>query len=182
MASFRGVDREKRGRGSPGLPSPSAVPFFLFGALLSRRFARAIAGGELDFLRDRILRVVLQPPGFAFDVTLREGQLRVAAPGGHAGGKCQHRGQRRGERWDLWITGGMRDFLRLATRLEDADTLFFQRRLKMEGDTELGLYLKNFLDAQEEAEQALTRFAEDKLRGAVMLLERFENGTRLSRR
>ena len=98
----------------------------------------------------------------------------MAAPGGHAGGNR--------ERWDLRITGRARDFLRLATRLEDADTLFFQRRLKMEGDTELGLYLKNFLDAQEEAEQALARFAEDKLRGAVMLLERLENGTRLSRR
>ncbi len=27
--------------------------------------------------------------------------------------------------------------------------LFFQRRLRMAGDTELGLYLKNFLDAFE---------------------------------
>jgi predicted lipid carrier protein YhbT len=37
----------------------------------------------------------------------------------------------------------------LAARREDADTLFFQRRLRMSGDTELGLYLKNFLDAFE---------------------------------
>ena len=30
---------------------------------------------------------------------------------------------------------------------EDADTLFFERRLVMEGDTEFGLLLKNTLDA-----------------------------------
>ena len=32
-------------------------------------------------------------------------------------------------------------------RLEDPDTLFFSRRLVIEGDTELGLALKNALDA-----------------------------------
>ncbi len=38
------------------------------------------------------------------------------------------------------------DFLRLALRLEDPDTLFFNRRLLIEGDTDLGLQLKNRLD------------------------------------
>lgn len=38
-------------------------------------------------------------------------------------------------------------FWRLAKGLEDADTLFFERKLVMEGDTELGLLLKNTLDA-----------------------------------
>jgi predicted lipid carrier protein YhbT len=35
----------------------------------------------------------------------------------------------------------------LARRLEDPDTLFFSLRLSMEGDTELGLLVKNTLDA-----------------------------------
>jgi O2-independent ubiquinone biosynthesis accessory factor UbiT len=39
------------------------------------------------------------------------------------------------------------DFYRLARRLEDPDTLFFARRLAIEGDTELGLLVKNALDA-----------------------------------
>jgi predicted lipid carrier protein YhbT len=39
--------------------------------------------------------------------------------------------------------------LLLATRKEDADTLFFRRQLKTSGDTELGLYVKNFLDGLE---------------------------------
>jgi predicted lipid carrier protein YhbT len=39
------------------------------------------------------------------------------------------------------------DYYRLARRLEDPDTLFFSRRLAIEGDTELGLLVKNSLDA-----------------------------------
>jgi O2-independent ubiquinone biosynthesis accessory factor UbiT len=39
------------------------------------------------------------------------------------------------------------DYYRLARRLEDPDTLFFSRRLAIEGDTELGLLVKNALDA-----------------------------------
>lgn len=48
---------------------------------------------------------------------------------------------------DLTITATAEDFLALALRREDPDTLFFSRRLVMEGDTELGLLLKNTLDA-----------------------------------
>jgi hypothetical protein len=36
-----------------------------------------------------------------------------------------------------------------ATRKEDPDSLFFNRRLSLEGDTELGLVVKNTLDALE---------------------------------
>lgn len=50
---------------------------------------------------------------------------------------------------DLTISADARDFLLLGLRLEDADTLFFNRRLTLEGDTELGLFVKNTLDALE---------------------------------
>ena len=50
---------------------------------------------------------------------------------------------------DLTISASARDFLALARREEDPDTLFFSRRLSMEGDTELGLMVKNTLDALE---------------------------------
>ncbi len=48
---------------------------------------------------------------------------------------------------DLMISAKARDFLALALREEDPDTLFFNRRLVMEGDTDLGLLVKNTLDA-----------------------------------
>lgn len=50
---------------------------------------------------------------------------------------------------DLAIRASAYDFLLLARRQEDPDTLFFSRRLVMEGDTELGLLVKNTLDAME---------------------------------
>jgi len=50
---------------------------------------------------------------------------------------------------DLAISASGPDFLRMARREADPDTLFFGRRLAMEGDTELGLVVKNTLDALE---------------------------------
>ena len=46
----------------------------------------------------------------------------------------------------------------LALRREDPDTLFFTRRLVMTGDTELGLVVKNALDAIDWPRLALPRF------------------------
>jgi predicted lipid carrier protein YhbT len=41
------------------------------------------------------------------------------------------------------------DFFQMASGMEDADTLFFKRKLKIEGDTELGVAVKYWLDASE---------------------------------
>lgn len=58
---------------------------------------------------------------------------------------------------DLVISATARDFLALVLREEDPDTLFFSRRLLMEGDTDLGLLVKNTLDAVELPRLALPR-------------------------
>jgi len=47
---------------------------------------------------------------------------------------------------DLTLSARSRDFIALLMREEDPDTLFFDRRLLMEGDTDLGLLVKNPLD------------------------------------
>lgn len=69
---------------------------------------------------------------------------------------------------DLAISASAYDFYLLAMRKEDPDTLFFNRRLLVEGDTELGLVAKNALDAIElpipdlqqwQPRQVLARFA-----------------------
>ena len=50
---------------------------------------------------------------------------------------------------DLAFRANLSAFLQLAARQEDPDTLFFNRTLSIEGDTELGLIVKNMLDAIE---------------------------------
>ena len=45
------------------------------------------------------------------------------------------------------FTATARDLVRLVLRLEDPDPLFFYRRLRIEGDTNLGPRVKNMLDA-----------------------------------
>jgi predicted lipid carrier protein YhbT len=50
---------------------------------------------------------------------------------------------------DLKFRANLCAFLQIVTRQEDPDTLFFNRTLDIEGDTELGLIVKNMLDAVE---------------------------------
>ncbi len=70
---------------------------------------------------------------------------------------------------EVTIRAAAWNYYRLARRLEDPDTLFFSRSLVMEGDTELGLLVKNSLDAIDwsrlpgplgQAVERLRRFAE----------------------
>lgn len=50
---------------------------------------------------------------------------------------------------DMVISASAYDFYLLSRREEDPDTLFFSRRLVIAGDTELGLLLKNTIDAMD---------------------------------
>ncbi|MBL8418466.1 MAG: SCP2 sterol-binding domain-containing protein [Dechloromonas sp.] len=50
---------------------------------------------------------------------------------------------------DLAFAANLSAYLQLLTRQEDPDTLFFNRELEITGDTELGLIVKNMLDAVE---------------------------------
>lgn len=60
---------------------------------------------------------------------------------------------------DLTISAKSRDFIALLAREEDPDTLFFSRRLLTEGDTDLGLLVKNTLDGIELPRFDPARFA-----------------------
>jgi len=53
------------------------------------------------------------------------------------------------ESGDVTISGSLKGFLQLACRQQDPDTLFFQRILNIEGETETGVYIKNILDSLE---------------------------------
>ncbi|MDQ9171212.1 SCP2 sterol-binding domain-containing protein [Oxalobacteraceae bacterium R-40] len=85
-------------------------------------------------------------------VSLRNKKIRINATDAHIAFDFIWDGNRfaacnRQAHPDLTISASAYDFLRLAKRQEDPDTLFFSRRLLMEGDTELALAVKNSLDA-----------------------------------
>jgi predicted lipid carrier protein YhbT len=97
-------------------------------------------------LTGRLLRFTVSDAKVSFDVVWTRNGFVPAWSGGEP---------------DLEIAASLQDFYLLAQRREDPDTLFFSRRLVMEGDTELGLLLKNTLDAMDlnpyELAQALPR-------------------------
>jgi predicted lipid carrier protein YhbT len=82
--------------------------------------------------------------GRRFCVTVKDMGLRLHFSVGPAGFHAEGDGAA-----DVTFTASAQDFARLALRLEDPDTLFFNRRLLIEGDTDLGLTVKNLLDAVE---------------------------------
>ena len=59
---------------------------------------------------------------------------------------------------DLRLSANLADFARKMLREEDPDTLFFNRKLIIEGDTELGLIVKNLLDSVDWSTTPLQRF------------------------
>ncbi|OOZ41156.1 hypothetical protein BOW52_05010 [Solemya elarraichensis gill symbiont] len=126
---------------------------------LNKLFADAIAEEELDFLDDNVFQVRVDGIPMAFDLTLKDDRLKLSPVS---------------DRWDLRITGSAYDFMLLAARREDADTLFFQRRITTEGDTELGLYLKNFLDSLDLSDLPFSKLLEQGLQGAISMHDRLE--------
>lgn len=110
---------------------PTKVHSQLLVLFLNRMLSTSLKEGELDFLRNKKLNIEVKDAHINYSISLSNGQLHAVPLA-----DCS----------DLMIRANMYDFLMLAARKEDPDTLVFQRRLVMQGDTELGLELKNFLD------------------------------------
>lgn len=106
----------------------------LFVAALNLALARKLAPDVTQLLHGKKLRLRVTDAHWSFDFSW-QGQRFAASQ--NMGGA------------DLTISASAHDLVLLARRQEDPDTLFFSRRLAMEGDTELGLLVKNTLDAIE---------------------------------
>lgn len=96
---------------------------------LSRALSPASIGSALEAVDGRRLGIEVEDLGLQWVFQWRSGRLHaVRGPA------------------EATVRGSATDLLLLAGRLEDADTLFFQRRLVLTGDTELGLTVRNLLD------------------------------------
>jgi len=99
-------------------------------------FNEAISDGDFDFLQDKWLKISITDLHLNWLISFADNQLIMA-----------DNTQKIQEDVSFSATGD--DLLLIAGRKQDPDTLFFQRRLKIEGDTELGLEVKNLIDAIE---------------------------------
>ncbi|KAB8309812.1 MULTISPECIES: SCP2 domain-containing protein [Rahnella] len=111
--------------------TPFALQRQVLQQVLSGQLRQALADGELDFLEGRWLKIDVSDLSLSWLMSVDEGKLIVAEKGDA----------------DVSFSGNANDLILIAARKEDPDTLFFQRRLRIEGDTELGLYVKNLMDS-----------------------------------
>ncbi|MBJ7222609.1 MULTISPECIES: ubiquinone anaerobic biosynthesis accessory factor UbiT [unclassified Brenneria] len=126
----------RQGPGLLGKPlkfTPFALQRQVLEQMLSWQFRQALEDGDLAFLADRWLKIEVRDIGLQWCMTLRDNRLVVSNQ----------------EVADVSFSADANDLILIAARKEDPDTLFFQRRLRIEGDTELGLYVKNLMDAIE---------------------------------
>ena len=114
---------------------PAYPAALLLTTALNVSVARQLPADVADALRHKRLRIQVRDARVTLDFTWTGGAFAPRA--------------RHVQQTDLCIAASAHDFLRLAQRLDDPDTLFFNRRLSMEGDTELGLMVKNTLDELE---------------------------------
>ena len=135
FARLRGliVDKGPEFLALPVSLTPFAVKKAALQQLLNWQFRHALAEGELDFLQGRTLGIEIADINLRWITTLQQGRLSVS-----------HDAEA-----DVWFRGEANDLLRVAAGRADPDMLFFQRRLLIEGDTELGLEVKNLMDAIE---------------------------------
>jgi len=114
----------------PVMVIPGAVHSHGLAFILNKVLTETLDHNELGFLDGRILQISVSDLGLDYRLTLRNGRLSAAASHSQP---------------DVRFGGLLKEFMLLALNKEDPDTLFFQRRLQLEGDTELGLEIKNFL-------------------------------------
>ena len=156
----------KSGQPRPILPTPlslplKAIPSFIHNKALvqtfNRIFYKDLDDGELDFLQDRIVHITIEDAGINYRFTLDKERLIPC------GKECTP---------DLILKGTIYDYLLLASRCEDTDALFFSRRLHMQGDTELGLHVKNFLDGLDMDTHKIPGYLESILKKSLPVYER----------
>jgi O2-independent ubiquinone biosynthesis accessory factor UbiT len=129
---------------------PQWPPSAALATVLNLGLAERLDQGALALLRDKVIRIVVRDAGIAFTLSFDGNAFRPRSAAAVA---------------DVTISASTWDFTLLAARKEDPDTLFFARRLTMDGDTETGLIVKNMLDAVDLA--SLT----DRLDGPIAPLE-----------
>lgn len=113
---------------------PAYPGSFLFVTALNLALLKNLPADVRELLAGKKMRITVRDAQLSFDFQWIQKSFSA----------CRNMGAA-----DLTISASAHDFLLMAQRQEDPDTLFFSRRLLMEGDTDLGLLMKNTIDAIE---------------------------------
>lgn len=111
---------------------PAKPPAWLLVQTLNQLLKREILLADMSLLAGRLFRVEVADLGLNLFFSASEQRFMVSDVKTDV---------------DLCLSANTADFMKMLLRQEDPDTLFFNRRLKIEGDTELGLIVKNLLDS-----------------------------------
>lgn len=111
---------------------PTPPPSWLLARALNRWLLPRWPDDAHEALRGRVVELRVSDFGLRVRLVLGADGFQAAAGGGEPA---------------LRISSTADGYLRLAQGRDDPDRLFFDRVLVMEGDTEVGLVLKNTLDA-----------------------------------
>jgi predicted lipid carrier protein YhbT len=150
----------------PVFPAPLSLPLKILPSFihnkvllttLNRMFTEELKNGEMDFLQEKVIHILIEDAGIEYRFTLNDNKLVATDK------SCTP---------DLVLRGTIYNYLLLASRQEDTDTLFFSRRLHMQGDTELGLYVKNFLDGMDMDSHKVPAYLESVMKKSLPMYER----------
>jgi len=97
-------------------------------------FSEAIEEGDFEFLQGKWLKIEITDLALTWWLSFDQDSLIMASKDHNI-------------IEDVSFSATGDDLILIAGRKQDPDTLFFQRRLRIEGDTELGLEVKNLIDA-----------------------------------
>lgn len=130
------------------MPTPVATAPLMLALEIARRKELLVAP---DTLYGKTFRIQVEDLGLSLCFYCDQGKFRPV-----------YKNARETEA-DVSLSASSADFFQMASGMEDADTLFFRRRLRIEGNTELGVAVKYWIDASERPAW-LSRFAERFLR------------------
>ncbi len=114
--------------------APYLLQSLILKKLLAVVFKPALEAGDLNFLQNKWLNISINDADLNWYFSC-DPQNKVLT--------------KKHGTFDVSIRGTLKSFALLAAQKEDPDTLFFQRDLVIEGDTDLGLQVKNLLDSLE---------------------------------
>lgn len=113
---------------------PLVINQHIIEKLLNKAFCEQIQEGDFDFLSQRQLQIEVIDAKLFVGLGFIKGQIA-----------CSYFGTQSFDA-DATLSINSLDAISLAEQQVDPDTLFFQRKLKIRGDTELAHHVKNTID------------------------------------